>query len=259
MPKKEKKVVLITGGSSGIGEAAAERLAASGWRVAIVGRSEDELAEVQSRLEKKQQECLTFIADVQDDRAMGRVFEEVLQHWDRLDSVFANAGINGVWADLDQLELEDWDETLSINLRGTFLTIKLAYPHLRKQGGTVVVTSSVNGTRMFSNQGATAYAVSKAGQVALVKMLAVELARQKIRINAICPGRIDTEINDNTERKTEKPMEVKFPDGNIPLTGERAGTAEQVAELVHFLTSDASSHITGSVIFIDGGQSLLQG
>jgi NAD(P)-dependent dehydrogenase (short-subunit alcohol dehydrogenase family) len=114
---------------------------------------------------------------------------------------------------------------------------------------------------MFSNSGASAYATTKAAQVALAKMLAVELARHKIRVNVICPGRIDTEINENTEDiapETLKPK-VEFPEGNIPLTGKKAGTSEQVASLVLFLASDKSDHITGAEIFIDGAQSLLQG
>ena len=192
---------------------------------------------------------------------MESAVDKLIQEWGRLDTVVANGGINGVWTDLANLSMKDWDHTLDINLRGTYLTIKLAHPHLKKRGGSVVVTASVNGTRMFSNQGATAYAVSKAGQVALVKMLAVELAQQKIRINAICPGAIQTEIDDNTEHEMSpaKKVDVEFPEGKIPLTGGEPGRASQVADLVHFLATDSSSHITGSVIHIDGAQSLLQG
>jgi len=114
--------------------------------------------------------------------------------------VFANAGINGVWAPLEELSPEAWDKTLNINLRCTFLTIKYAVPFLKKQGGSIIVTLSVNGTRMFSNTGASAYATSKAGQVALTKMIALELAQDKVRANVICPGAIETEIDQNTER-----------------------------------------------------------
>jgi NAD(P)-dependent dehydrogenase (short-subunit alcohol dehydrogenase family) len=176
--------------------------------------------------------------------------------------VFANAGINGVWAGIEELTPEDWDTTLNTNLRGTFLTIKHAVPYLKRQGGSVIVTSSVNGTRMFSNTGASAYATSKAGQVALTKMLALELADEKIRVNVICPGWIETQIGDNTEKRSEadelRPP-VQYPEGAVPLTHGSPGTPEQVAQLVLFLASDASSHITGTEIYIDGGQSLFQG
>ena len=175
--------------------------------------------------------------------------------------VFANAGINGVWAPLEDLTPEEWDQTLSINLKGTFLTVKYTVPYLKKQGGSIIVTSSVNGTRIFSNTGATAYSCSKGGQVIFSRMVALELAPHKVRINTICPGAIKTNIGENTEQRNveEVKIPVEFPEGEIPLTGDRPGTIEQVAELVLFLASDASSHISGAEIFIDGAQSLLQG
>jgi NAD(P)-dependent dehydrogenase (short-subunit alcohol dehydrogenase family) len=166
-----------------------------------------------------------------------------------------------VWAPITKIEQEEWEKTLRINLHGTFYTIKYAVPHLRKTGGgSIIVTSSVNGTRMFSNTGATAYATSKAGQVALVKMLAPEFGPHGIRINVICPGAIDTRIDDNTEQRAldGAGLPVEFPEGKIPLGGE-PGSSEQVADLVLFLASDASSHITGTEVWIDGAQSLLQG
>jgi NAD(P)-dependent dehydrogenase (short-subunit alcohol dehydrogenase family) len=123
------------------------------------------------------------------------------------------------------------------------------------------VTSSVNGTRMFSNSGATAYACSKAGQVALTQMLALELAKRHIRVNVICPGAIETPIHDKTERidlqKAQVPAE--FPEGEIPLTKGAPGSIEDTAELVLFLASDRAKHITGTPIWIDGAQSLLRG
>ncbi len=148
-----------------------------------------------------------------------------------------------------------------MNLTGTFLTVKYALPLLRVAGGAVVITSSVNGTRVFSNSGASAYSASKAGQVAFAKMIAVELARDRIRVNVVCPGSIDTEIGDNTEqRNTDRiRIPVDYPAGQIPLTGDTPGTSAQVADLIGFLTSDAAEHITGTEVWIDGAQSLLTG
>jgi NAD(P)-dependent dehydrogenase (short-subunit alcohol dehydrogenase family) len=143
-----------------------------------------------------------------------------------------------------------------------FLTIKFAVPHLRAAGGgSVIVTSSINGTRVFSNTGATAYSASKAGQVAITKMLALELAKHRIRVNVVCPGGITTEIEESTEKRSlEKAQEpVEFPAGEIPLTDGRKGTSDDVADLMLFLASDASRHITGTEVWIDGGQSLLRG
>jgi NAD(P)-dependent dehydrogenase (short-subunit alcohol dehydrogenase family) len=257
----EGKVALITGGSSGIGEAAAKHLAAAGAWVGILGRSEDDVKQTVAAIDENGGKAMPLVADVSNAGEMRAAVQLLLDQWSRLDIVFANAGINGLWAPLEQLEPEDWDETLNINLKGTFLTVKYAVPYLKQRGGSVIITSSVNGTRMFSNTGATAYACSKAAQVAFAKMTALELARYHIRVNVICPGAIESEIDDNTEKSNldKVTTPVEFPEGKIPLTGGEPGTAAQVADLVLFLASDMSSHITGTEIWIDGAQSLLQG
>ena len=255
------KVALVTGAGSGLGRAAALRLAEAGARVAVLDRDEAEAGDVASAIEAAGGAALPVTADIADARAVEQAVTRVLDAWGRLDVVFANAGINGVWAPLDELQPEEWRETIDINLSGTFYTIKYAAPALQRQGGSVIVTSSVNGTRTFSNSGATAYSVSKAGQVALAKMLALEMAKHKVRVNVICPGAIETNIDENTEqRHVEEAREpAEYPEGSIPLTDGTPGSPEQVAELVLFLASEASSHITGTVVFIDGGSSLLVG
>ena len=255
------RVALVTGAGSGIGEAIARRYAAEGARVAALGRTADELEQVVRGIEKAGGTAAVVLADVSDAKAMELAVREVEERWGRLDVVVANAGVNGVWAPIEELEPEEFARTLAINLHGTFHTIKYAVPHLKKQGGAIVVVSSVNGTRMFSNTGATAYSASKAGQVAITKMLAVELGPHRIRVNAICPGAIETEIDENTEKRDveQAKIDVEFPEGKIPLTGGRPGKAEQVADLALFLASDASSHVSGSEVWIDGAQSLLIG
>jgi NAD(P)-dependent dehydrogenase (short-subunit alcohol dehydrogenase family) len=257
----EGKVALITGAGEGIGRAAALLFAAEGAKVAALGRTQSNLETVVAEVRRQGGEAILVLADISQPDQMQQAYRQVEDRWNRLDVVFANAGINGVWAPLEDLRPEEWDRTLSINLKGTFLTVKYALPLLKRQGGSVVVTSSVNGTRIFSNTGATAYSCSKAAQVAFTKMVALELAKHRIRVNVICPGAIDTNINENTERRNiEREKEpVKFPDGNIPLTRGKPGTAEQVAQLVLFLASDASSHITGTEMWIDGAESLLMG
>jgi NAD(P)-dependent dehydrogenase (short-subunit alcohol dehydrogenase family) len=255
------KVALITGAGSGIGKATAVAFALEGARVGLLGRTEDDLVQTAGEMNIGDEVGLPLVADISDPGEMRSAVEKLVKKWGRLDIVFANAGINGVWAPLDELSPEEWDQTLEINLKGTFLTVKYALPHLKKEGGSVIVTSSVNGTRMFSNTGATAYACSKAAQVAFTKMTALELAQFRIRVNVICPGAITTEIDENTEqRDLEEVREpVEFPEGRIPLTDGRPGTSHQVAQLVLFLASDTASHITGTEMWIDGGQSLLQG
>ena len=254
----EGRVALVTGAGSGIGEAATKLLVGEGARVAALGRTADELEQVVGELGDA---AMAIVADISKAEDMERAVGQVVDRWGRLDVVFANAGVNGVWAPIEELSPEEWRRTLDINLTGTFLTIKYAVPLLRRRGGSVIITSSVNGTRIFSNTGASAYSCSKAGQVALAKMLSLELAPHKVRINVICPGAIATDIDDNTERRglEQARIPVEFPEGKVPLTGGRAGTAEQVGRLVLFLASDASDHITGTEIWIDGAESLLMG
>ncbi len=261
MKELQDKVALVTGATSGIGKAAALRLAQAGARVGVLGRDDDDLEEVVKQINDAGAEALVLDADISQPEEVRRSVDEITTHWQRLDIVFANAGINGVWAPLADLEPDEWKKTLDVNLSGTFYTIKYSLEPLRKRGCSVIITSSVNGTRMFSNTGATAYACSKAGQVAMAKMLALELAKDRIRVNVICPGMIETPIHEKTERRDldQAKEPVEFPEGSIPLTDGEPGTAEQVAELVLFLASDRSSHITGTPIWIDGGQSLLQG
>ncbi|WP_110518593.1 SDR family oxidoreductase [Herpetosiphon llansteffanensis] len=254
-------VALVTGAGSGIGKAAAIHLAAHGAKVAALGRTEDELNETVEAIKQAGGEALGIIADISDPDDMQKAVDQTLKQWGKLNCVFANAGINGVWAPIEELKLEEWQKTIDINLTGTFLTIQKTVPALKKQGGSIIVTSSINGTRTFSNAGATAYSTTKAGQVAMSKMLALELGQFNIRVNVICPGAIETSIEESTEKRSIERVKVpaEFPEGDIPLTHGKPGTSEQVAQLVGFLASEASSHITGTEIWIDGGQSLLRG
>jgi NAD(P)-dependent dehydrogenase (short-subunit alcohol dehydrogenase family) len=255
------KVALVTGAGSGIGEAAAKKLAAAGARVAALGRTDDELTDVVNEMRSQGCQAISVVADISDAAAMEQAYQRVEQEWGRLDIVFANAGINGVWAPIEELTPEEWDRTIGINLSGTFYTIKYAAPLLKRQGGSIIVTASVNGTRIFSNTGATAYSTSKAGQVAMTKMLALEFAPHKVRVNVICPGAIETNIDENTEQRDLEKVRipVEFPESNQPLTGGKPGHSEQVGDLVLFLASDMSSHITGTEIWIDGAESLIKG
>lgn len=254
------RVALVTGAGSGIGRSAAVLLAKEGARVAALGRHRAELDQAVGEIERDGGEAMPVLADVSQADQVRQAVEQVVERWGRLDIVFANAGVNGVWAPIEELEPDEWDRTLNINLKGTYLTVKYAAPYLKRQGGSVIVTASVNGTRIFSNTGATAYSCSKAGQVAFTKMLALELAEHKVRVNVICPGAIETEIDENTEQRDLEHVRipVEFPKGSQPLAG-KPGTSDQVAQLVLFLASDASNHITGTPIWIDGAESLLRG
>jgi NAD(P)-dependent dehydrogenase (short-subunit alcohol dehydrogenase family) len=253
------KVALVTGAGSGIGEAAAMRFAREGAMVGVLSRTEDEIRKVAQEIERAGGKAIPLVADVGDEGQMKKAVADLVQAYGGLDIVFANAGINGVWAPIDELQPDEWDRTIKTNLRGTYLTIHYAVPHLKKAGGSIVITASINGSRTFTSAGATAYSATKAAQVAMAQMLAVELAKHKIRVNVVCPGKIDTEIQENTQKRDTQEAEVpaEYPEGPIPLTGKEPGTSEEVAELVFFLASDRSRHITGTPVWIDGGQSLL--
>ena len=255
------RVALVTGAGSGIGKAAALRLAGAGARIGVLSRDEDEVSQVVREIEQAGGQALPMTADISIVEDMQRIYRQLQDQWGRLDIVFANAGINGKWAPIDELEPEDWDQVFNVNMRGTFLTVKYAVPHMKQRGGSIIITSSINGTRVFSNAGASAYATTKAGQVAFGKMMALELAKHRIRVNVICPGAIESQIDENTERvNLEEAREpAEYPEGAIPLTDGQPGRAEQVADLVLFLASDRSSHITGTEMWIDGAQSLLLG
>jgi NAD(P)-dependent dehydrogenase (short-subunit alcohol dehydrogenase family) len=254
------KVALVTGAGSGIGKAAAVRLAREGASVGVLSRTEDEIQATVREIEGAGGQAIALVADISDAGQMREAVERLLQTYGRLDLVFANAGINGVWAPIDELQPEEWDKTIAINLRGTYLTIHYSVPHLKQAGGgAIVITASINGTRTFTSPGATAYSCTKAAQLAMTQMLALELAKHRIRVNVVCPGKIETEIEESTTHRSSEEAEVpaEYPEGNIPLTGEEPGTSDEVAELVLFLVSDRSRHITGTPVWIDGGQSLL--
>lgn len=253
------KVAFVTGAGSGIGRAAAVALARQGMRVVGFDVDADELNQLAQEIGTEK--ALVITGDVSQPTEVEHAYRQAEQRWGRMDVVFANAGINGVWAPLEELAPEEWNRTIQINLTGTFLTVKYAVPLLKRQGGSVIVTASVNGTRIFSNTGATAYSCTKAAQVAFTQMTALELAKHRIRVNVICPGAIETKIGESTEqRDLEKEKEpAEFPEGKIPLTGGEPGKAEEVADLVVFLASDRSRHITGTPIWIDGAESLLKG
>lgn len=252
------KVALITGAGSGIGKGAALLLAKEGAKIAALEREADAAKQTVAQIQETGGEAIALVADVSRPKSVEKAVQKVADQWGRIDIVFANAGINGVWAPLDELLPEEWDETFDINIKGTFLTVKYTISHLMKQGGSIIVTSSVNGNRVFK-PGAVAYACTKSAQVTFVKCMAVEFATHGVRINAICPGAIETNISENTETRHLEHigLPVEYPEGNQPLSDGKPGTVDQVSQLVLFLASEASNHITGTKMYIDGGSTLI--
>jgi len=254
-------VALVTGAGSGIGKAAALKLASDGFVIGALGHTEGEIASTVADIEVAGGKAVSLLADIANEGQVTDAIRQLATRFGRLDVVIANAGINGVWAPIDDLTLAEWNATISVNLTGTFLTIRASVPELKRSGGgSIVVISSINGTRTFTTPGATAYTATKAGQVAMVQQLALELARHHIRINAVCPGEIETSIDANTRlrKEDETAIPVVWPQGQVPITGGRPGRSEDVADVIAFLASDQSRHVTGSPIWVDGGQGLLR-
>jgi NAD(P)-dependent dehydrogenase (short-subunit alcohol dehydrogenase family) len=276
MGRVENRVALVTGGGSGIGAAACRTLAREGAAVAVVDYRLDPAEAVASEIRDGGGKAIAVQADVRKEPDMQAAVGRAADELGGLHVVFANAGINGMQCPIEEMTLEEWYATIDTNLTGTFLTIKHSIPHLRAAGGgSVIVTASVNGFKLFSAAGYSAYSTSKAGQVAYAKMAAQELARWDIRVNVICPGAIKTNISERTsQRNLEKVRwDVRMPGrgwgqsmedeaGTLqrfpPLYG-RSAEASEVADLVLFLASDESKYVTGAEILIDAGLTLLRG
>jgi NAD(P)-dependent dehydrogenase (short-subunit alcohol dehydrogenase family) len=254
------KVAFITGGASGIGAGAALRFAREGARVVLADVQTEEGERVRDDIVGSGGQAIYVTCDVSEPHSVQQAIEAALKAFGRLDIVMANAGINGVWTPIEKLQPGDWDRTLDINLKGTYLTVHFAVPHLKAAGGgSIIITSSVNGNRTFSSPGASAYSTSKAGQVAFMKMMALELGRDNIRCNAVCPGLIHTHIQERTEQRgtDEIGIEVELPQGSPALHGGE-GEAVDVADACLFLASDLARHVSGIEMYVDGGASLLR-
>ncbi len=256
-----KPVAFVTGAGSGIGLATAEKLAQGGYDLFLFDLDPSALDALTKRLEKTGTTAIAMAGDVASEQDMQRAAGKILEGFGRLDAVIANAGINGVWAPIDDLTPAEWDTTINVNLRGTYLTLNKMVPLLKQSGGgAIVIVSSINGVRTFTTPGATAYSATKAAQVAMAQQLALELARHAIRINVVCPGAVETNIEDSTEvrHREESEVPVIWPQGTVPISGGEPGRAADVADSILFLVSTSSRHITGSPVFVDGGQGLLR-
>jgi NAD(P)-dependent dehydrogenase (short-subunit alcohol dehydrogenase family) len=254
------KVAFVTGAASGIGAGTVWRFAQEGALVALADVQQEAGERLRGELTAAGHRAIYLSCDVSDPRSVEQAVAATIQEFGHLDIVFANAGINGVWAPIDELQPEEWERTHAINLKGTYLTIHYAVPHLKQAGGgSIIITSSVNGTRTFSSPGASAYSASKAGQVALMKMIALELGRHNIRCNAVCPGKIHTNIEETTEKRNTEQLGimVELPQGS-PAVDEGVGDIFEVADTCLFLASDLGRHVSGVEIFVDGGASLLR-
>jgi NAD(P)-dependent dehydrogenase (short-subunit alcohol dehydrogenase family) len=254
------KVALVTGGGSGIGAAAAHAFAQAGAAVAVVDMREEPAQAVVDAIAVAGGKAVAVAADVRDETQVQAAVDRAVAAFGGLHVVFANAGINGMQCPIEEMTLDEWHATMDTNLTGTFLTVKHSIPHLRAAGGgSIIITASVNGNTIFSLPGYSCYSTSKGGQVIFAKMAALELARWSIRVNAIMPGGVRTNIGERTYRRNLEAVrwDVKMPEHFPPLHNRPADPSE-IADLVLFLASDASRYITGAEVLIDGAVSLLR-
>lgn len=243
------KVVLVTGATSGIGRACALRFAAGGARIAAVGRNEDEL----SKLEKEvgaANNTLLLRADLSRTGEAERVVEQTVKAAGGID-VLVNAAGHIATGSIEDTTLEAWDTMLNINLRAVFYLMQKAVPSLIQRRGNIVNVSSVTGTRAFP--GVLAYCVSKAGVDQLTRCAALELASKGVRVNAVNPGVVVTEIH-KRGGMSEEQYEAFLERSKQTHPLGRVGQTNEIAELVFFLASDRASWITGSTYSIDGGR-----
>jgi NAD(P)-dependent dehydrogenase (short-subunit alcohol dehydrogenase family) len=245
MGKLEGKVAVITGGSTGIGLATAERFVAEGAYVFITGRRQEELDAAVKRIGKN-------VAGVQGDVAkladLDRLYATIKQQKGHIDILFANAGL-GEFAALGTITEAHFDKTFGANVKGLLFTVQKALP-LFKDGGSIILNASVAGS--LGSPAFSVYSATKAAVRSFARSWTVDLKDRKIRVNAVSPGPIDTPIF-STLATTEKEIaDIKtgFASG-VPMG--RLGTADEIAKAVVFLASDDSSYVTGTELFVDGG------
>ncbi|HEX5505945.1 MAG TPA: SDR family NAD(P)-dependent oxidoreductase [Thermomicrobiales bacterium] len=248
------KVALVTGGGRGIGRAAVLRFAREGAVVVVVDRDEAAARAVAAELAALGREALAVGADVADAADCARMVAATGDRFGRLDIVFANAGISAR-ALVAEMDPGDWDRVLATNLRGVFLTCRAAVPALTAAGGGAIVTMSSSMAGWDSSPGGAAYMASKMGVSGLTRSLALQLGRRGIRVNAVCPGIVQTGLDDapGASEAERAARHARFA-RRIPLG--QVGQPEDVAAAVAFLASDDARHITGALLVIDGGQTL---
>jgi NAD(P)-dependent dehydrogenase (short-subunit alcohol dehydrogenase family) len=248
MGKLEKKVAVITGAASGIGRATAIRFAGEGAAVVIADMNR-EGGEAAVRDCKENGGSAVFqLADVSSEEDVKGAVARAVKEFGRLDVIYNNAGLGGAVGPLEKTSAENWDRTFSILLRAVFLGIKHAVPEMRKTGGgSIVSTASIAGIRGAA--GLHAYCAAKAGVISLTRSAAIEFAKDKIRVNCICPGLIATPLTYN-----------RIPGGEQTATQlfaafqpwPRAGRPEDIAAMALFLASDDSEFVSGQAMVVDG-------
>ena len=254
MKRLEKKVAIVTGGATGIGEAISKKFAAEGAKVLVVGMPQDPVKDVITDIKKAKGEAIGFSADISSEEDAKEAIETAVKHWGRLDILINNAGVYPEVNTIDAFSTEAFDNLLKNNLRTTFLMTKYAIPHLKKTRGCIVSAGSEAGKVGIAN--VTPYGGTKGFVHAFMKGVAVEQAKNGIRANCVAPGPIDTawthKETSDINRKIEKQLIEATPLG-------RRGTPEEMANVYLFLASDEASYVTGAIYSADGGITVAKG
>ena len=250
MGRLEGKVGLITGGAGAIGRATAMRFAAEGARIVVADRDEGRVTDVAAALRTNGGEALGVSVDVSSEPSVKAMVGQATAAFGRIDILFTCAGVL-VSGSVTETSLADWDRTLAVNLTGPFLASRHVVPVMvANGGGSIVHMSSTAG--LVGETSIAAYCASKGGVLMLARQMALDYARQGVRVNVICPGWIDTPFNDPAiEAAGGKDALLPFVDQMVPIG--RQGTPEEVADVVAFLASDEARLMTGSVVTVDGG------
>ena len=250
----ERKVALVTGAGAGIGKATAIRFAEQGCNIAVADIDEQKAEITAKEIRHLGRDAIPIAVDVGDEAESQQMVETVIQRLGQIDIVFANAGIISSKT-VHEMLASEWDEVIRVNLRGVFLTCKYAVPSLIDAGGGAIVTMGSSMAGWDTLETGAAYMASKEAVTGLTKSLALQLGGYGIRVNSICPGIIETHLGEGPGvTKEERRAKYDAFAKRIPL--RRVGLPEDVADAVAFLASDEARHITGSMLLIDGGQTL---
>jgi len=241
------KVALVTGGSRGIGFSIAKVFSENGAQVVITSRDLSRLENSASKLSN----TIGIMADIRNESDVKSVVKQTVKKFGKLDILVNNAGIFPKIKQLHEIDESEWQEVLNVNLTGQFRFTKAAIPHLKKTSGSIINISSDAGLKAYQGFNADAYSASKAALIILTKCWALEYAKDRIRVNCICPGVVDTDMT-KPFLKTDKDRE--FMDSEHPIG--RIGQPEEVAKAVLFFASDDSLWTTGAVLAVDGGESI---
>ncbi len=244
------KAAIVTGGALGIGQAVAKKLAEEGASVVICSDREDQVEEAAEELRGEKLEVQGLRADVTSSEDMRLLIAFTVKNYGGVDILVNSAGVQR-YGTVVETEEEVWDEVLAINLKGIYLASKHAIPEMRERGGgTIVNLSSVQA--FASQKGVAAYTASKGGINALTRAMALDHAEENIRVNAVCPGWIDTPFNQPAIDFMGGPEEQERIVKQIVPMG-RQGRPEEIAPIVVYLASDGSSYMTGQALVVDGG------